>query len=190
MTLKRISLFFYFFFLISCKNNTETNIALEYQKKSNELITQIASEIEDCSCIIEPEKNKTLLQTLSEENPTQDYKKLMKDALNIKDDSLFNKLNNLTANYKIDLSLNNQKYLLIEQIELESILQNHKEREKLNIMIKKCPKGWLNFSPPIFNKNFDKAVIPITNFPDGKLIVYKYENGKWNRFKLLTNWIS
>lgn len=190
MTVKHITFFFWAFFLIGCKNNTERNITSEYQKKSNELITQITSEIKDCSCIIEPEKSKTLLQTLSEENPSQDYKKIMKDVLNIEDDSIFDKLNKLTDNYKIDMSLNNQKHQLIKRIELESILKKYKGREKLNFMIKKCPKGWLSFSPPIFNENFDKAVIPVTNFPGGGLIVYKYENGKWNRIKLLIDWIG
>ena len=51
------------------------------------------------------------------------FKRLINSTLNIENDSLFEKQNKLTDNYKIDKSLNNRKHQLIKRIEFETILK-------------------------------------------------------------------
>lgn len=187
--LNKISILSILIVIIGCKSDYDKTT--EYITKSNELISQILSEEENkCSCIFEPNNQLTTIQILSSEDPRKDYKKIFKQYLNIKTDSLIHVSNVLTKSYKIDATFR-KKYRIITQTELDSIYKSHKNgNDRLNALSKMCPNLWVSYSPPIFNEKLDKAIIPISFFPGGGLILYKYENGKWKHAKRITFWIS
>lgn len=183
-------IFFSIIFLFSnCKTETKETTSLTYQKKADELTSQIISENEDCSCLIEIENKESLLELLSAGDPSIDYKKNVKDALNFENDSLFNKMNEYTTNFKFD-NTNIKNLYLITNEELQLILKKYLGLEKLNYLATKCPKGWMSVSAPIFNVDFSLAIINIHIHPEGQLILFENNNGKWKRVKVLRQYIS
>jgi hypothetical protein len=186
MSIKNIILIVVLTTLLSCKKEDKLKV---YQEKSNELINQILVNYEsECSCIIEPDNTESTIQTISSDNPSRNYQKIIEKELSI--DSVFLKNSDeLSKLYTLDKSFD-KNYKILKKKELFSLLIEFKGIDKLNKMIKICPKGWFNFSPPIFNETFDKAIISYSFHPGGSMNLYEFKNGKWEFVKNIEVWIS
>ena len=151
----KIILCIFIFFIFSCKNSTDDNNLNTYNQKSAELINQIFSDTEnDCSCLLEPTHQSTV-EFMAEETPVRDNKKDLMQALELINDSVFEKQNELTQLFRIEELNIKSKMTFFKKANFDSIFENNKSEKARKIFWKKCPDGMLSLSPPIFNENYD-----------------------------------
>ena len=177
-----ITLFFGITFF-SC--NTEATIQDKdlYSINSKTLINQILStEFRDCDCIVEP-RNESFIEKMKNEKPHYAYKNLLLEKLNISNESTLDSLLNRSHKFQINNILKNRKIKIISQNELESIMHNNDKSNSYKILDEMCPKGISVISKPLFNKNFQIALIDIQDFYGGCIpyepYVCELKNGKW-----------
>jgi hypothetical protein len=151
-----------------------------YNQKSAELINQIFSDTKnDCSCLLEPAHQSTV-EFMAEETPVRDNKKDLMKALELINDSVFEKQNELTQLFRIEKLNIKSKMTFFKKADFDSIFENNKSEEARKIFWKKCPSGMLTLSPPIFNENYNIGVITVNGcFSGGSMSKYKLINGKW-----------
>lgn len=174
-------------FIVGCKINNEE----VYQKESEKLIKQALLDFGDDGYeehILSQQSNKTLLQILEAVDREIEYRTLLKKSLQIENDDVFDKCNELSSSFKLTKKILGNRNVIY----LEDLIKIRKEfgskgRDKIYSYY---PKGWLTVKPPIFNEGYDIAVIEIGNCIGGYLAIYKFENNKWVLVKRLMSWIS
>ena len=155
-----------------------------YNLNSTELINQILAD-RDCSCLLEPH-HQTLLEFKAGNTPSRDNKKDLLEALELTSNSIFNKQNKLTLEFRLDELNLNTKMRLLKRVDFDSILKNNEIELGREILRSKCPSGMLSLSPPLFNETYNIAVISVSGCSSGgSMDIYKLNNGKW----LLTKFI-
>ena len=167
--------------LFSNCNKKESTIAEIYNKKANELISQILKE-NNSYCMLEISK-KSMIEINNNENPEYNIRNFLLKELNIENNK---KLDNLVSeSEKFDLDMEMVKKNNIKIVTRKDILDVLNGNNK-NIL-QTCSTGIICFQKPIFDKTFEKAVIDISfafcctkEYP---LPVYEYKTGKWNRIK-------
>jgi len=160
----------------SCKSETEKTKA-EYNQKANELIQQLILE-EKCECILEiPKENSNELEKL--ENPRVNFDSIYIEKLSLKNKKELDSMNNLSKNFSLDLEFLKKKNIKIIKRDSLRILKND-----VNFINKTCKNGLTFFIKPIFNKEFNVAII---NYgPSGMCCgiprtTFEYKNNKWIR---------
>jgi hypothetical protein len=178
--ISRFAFIFFIFIFFSCKNQTKKSDIEIYNQKSTELIQQILTREEiECSCLAEVE-HKSLLEIIAAKTPRRNNRKDLKSALDIKDDSIFDKQNKLSKKFRI-FKLNLKFGLtLLDLNKLDSILINSGEKNHTKNLWEKCPLGIFSLSPPVFNETYDIAVIEVGSCISGSTLdLYHFINGRW-----------
>lgn len=168
-----------YFFIIFCFSflncNKREQIIPDYNSLANQLIEQVLKDnsFNDCCMLEIPEK--TFLEIREEESPliAISTQKTIMQKLQITSDKSLDSLQNQTRNFKINRDILNQFKLNLVN---DSILRFTDE----NLTI--CPKGIVVISKPIFDKNFQTAVISIGfgfTCSLGHVEKYRLKNGKW-----------
>ena len=174
-------------FFVGCRPNNEEI----YQKESERLIKQALLDFGDEGYeehMLSNEQNKTLLEILEEDNPEAEYRTMLKKSLQIENDYIFDNCNELSSSFKLTKNILGSRNVIY----LDDLIKIRKEfgskgRDKIYSYY---PKGWFSVKPPIFNKNYDIAVVKIGDSIGGYLALYKFENNKWVLVKRLMSWIS
>jgi hypothetical protein len=170
-------------FAVSCKKREESTTD-KYSEKANEIIFQTIEQTK-CSCIGKI-PTESMVEFSSAENPSYDFKTVMKKQLNVKSDSELDSLINLSRNFKLNIQkLNKYKIKLVSEDDILTF--GDTSIVKYERFVKNCPKGIIFIQKPIFDKKYEKAVFEFSyGFSCTKVLpspVYKLENGKWNRIK-------
>ena len=178
--MSKITLCIFIFLIFSCKNSTDDINLNTYNRISAELINQIISETGNkCSCLLEPTHQSTV-EFMEEETPARDNKKDLMQALELRNDSVFEKQNEVTQLFRIEELNVKSKMTFLKKADFDSIFENNKSEKARKIFWKKCPDGMLTLSPPIFNENYDIGVITVNGcFSGGSMSKYKLIDGNW-----------
>lgn len=176
----RFTILLLVFVIFGCNNMTEKSDLVIYNQNSTELIRQILVNKEmDCSCFLETE-HLSLLEIMSYSTPSSDNRKILKKALKITNDSIFDKQNELSKEFRIFKLNLNFDITLLNLSQLASIRINSGNQKYSETLWEKCPSGMLTLSPPVFNETYDIAVIEVSNcISGGTLGIYNLINGKW-----------
>jgi len=177
--------------LSSCKNPNEKSELQIYTEKSTELISQIIKSKEiECSCLLEM-RHQSLVEIMSESRPSSNNRRELKKALKISSDSIFDKQNELSKQFRIfQLNLNFDMELL-NLSQLDSIHQNVGSQNYREVLWEKCPTGKLSISPPVFNETYDIAAIAVGGCPSGgELGIYNLINDEWTYIEHVYIWLS
>lgn len=190
--INRITLLLFIFTIFSCKNPNEKSDLQIYNQKSAELINQILkSEKIECSCLLEM-PHRSLVEIMDISTPSRNNREDLKNALKITSDSIFEKQNELSKQFRIfslNLYLNDMNLLNLSQ--LDSIQQNLGNQNYDEVLWKKCPSGILTISPPVFNDTYDMAVIEISSCSGGGVLgIYNLINGGWEYLSQIYVWLS
>ena len=158
----------------SCKSETEKPKA-EYNQKANELIQQLILE-ENCECILEiPKENLNELEKI--ENASINFDSIYIQKLSFKNKKELDSMNNLSKNFTLNPKFLKEKNIKVISRDSISILKND-----ISFNTKTCKKGLTFFIKPIFNKEFNVAII---NYgPSGMCCgiprtTFEYKNNKW-----------
>ena len=158
----------------SCKSETEKPKA-EYNQKANELIQQLILE-ENCECILEiPKENLNELEKI--ENASINFDSIYIQKLSFKNKKELDSMNNLSKNFTLNPKFLKEKNIKAISRDSISILKND-----ISFNTKTCKKGLTFFIKPIFNKEFNVAII---NYgPSGMCCgiprtTFEYKNNKW-----------
>jgi hypothetical protein len=174
--IRRVSILSYIFvfaLFLNCKKDViETKV--EYSKKANELIQQVILD-NSCNCVLEIPKE-SLIKIYHSENPMYDIQSKAIKQLNIRDRKELDSIEKISMNFILDTSFFKQRNI--------NLINRDSLREKIQklVLLKKCPKGFLSISKPIFDKNYTTALIYFTFGPTcvgSYPKAYKFENGKW-----------
>ena len=195
--MKSLRFFYIALFLVSnfsCNNLLKKTDEDLYSEKTNELITQILDDFSDeSSCIIEP-YIQNLVEFKKTHLPPDIFPKIKSDimkALDVENDSIFNKLINLSNSFRFDKSTLNTDLHYISREYYNSLLsEKGYEGAILYLMENECEKDFIALSKPIFNEDFSIAIIEFEGMMSGSLIAFKFENGKWIDFELISSWIA
>ena len=166
------SVFFY-----SCKKDIK-DPKLEYNHKANELIQQLISE-ENCNCVLEiPKEN--IVEIEMHESPNLNTEKDYIKKLSLKDKEELDSIIKISEDFELD-----ENYIITKNIKLIQRDSSFRILSKdITFNTKTCRKGVLYFVKPIFNKNFDLAII---NYGKSGLCCdlgrkfFEYKNNKWER---------
>ncbi|WP_034257678.1 hypothetical protein [Altibacter lentus] len=186
----RITILLSLILILGCNKPIDDDIN-NYNQKSTELVNSILKNNEpDCSCLLEP-PHQSLLEIADNERPEHNNKKDLLEALELNNDSVLDKQDNLSKRFRIDELSLNYKMDLIKRSEVDSIFQKNGSQKGREILWKKCPSGWLYLSPPIFNESYNIAVIEISICsPGGSISIYKFTNGNWEYVDSIGVWLS
>ena len=170
-------------FAVSCKKSEVSTID-KYSLKANDIIFQTIEQTK-CSCIGNI-PTETMVEISNAENPSYDFKTVLKKQLNVKSDSEIDSLINISRNFKLNIQkLNKHKIKIVSENELLKFGDTSVTKYKR--FIENCPKGIIFIQKPIFDKNYEKAVFDYSSgFSCVKILpspIYKLENGKWKRIK-------
>jgi len=178
-------------FCLGCTDSQKTKDSGFYAARSIELIEDIIKSYDyECSCILEP-TNHSLLETLAIETPASNFNEEIIEALQIENDSVLMVQDKLSENFTIDRMsiLPNSK--LIRRKEIDSLLRENYANDHREKLWEQCPDGWFSFSRPIFNENFNIAILNISFCsPGGSYAIYKLINDKWELRGRIISWIS
>ena len=134
------------------------------------------------------EKDYHLKSILNEEN------NLISQYLDLNSKEELETVTDLDEKFRLTPNLVENKKILSEE-ELK-IFQEEKGSDFLNFQdLSKCPKGYLTISKPIFNKNFDKAIIHIGQVcgflcGSGEYRLYEFKGGSWKLKEVVRSWVS
>lgn len=146
----------------------------------------LSSKKSDCDCILRTEnKNESLLEILQSENPAFENG-ILKKALEIDSDTIFNISNKLSKSFKLPDSIY-KKYKIIK---VDDIILAKQDSLSAKSLYTKCPDLWINLGPALFNEDYSKAVIPVSVGIGGSLDVYYKIGNKWKFAKSIVIWIS
>jgi hypothetical protein len=164
-------------FFSNCKEKIKEP-QLEYNQKANQLIQQLISE-ENCNCVLEiPKEN--LIEIEIQENPRVSNAKEYIKVLSLKNKRELDSVIKISEGFELD-----KNYIKVKNIKILkrdstfSILC-----KDITFTTKTCKNGVLYFTKPIFNKNFDFAII---NYGMSGLCCdvgrkfFEYKNSKWVR---------
>jgi len=161
-------------FFLGCKKQVLQSKP-EYSSNFNQVIKQLTID-EACGCISElPEVS--FLESRRIESPNLDIGKVLIKKLNLRDRKELDSLDKIAKRFVMDAA-----YMKSNHIKIIS----HKEIQALaigNEIFKICPEGVLYFQRPIFNKNYDRALVDFGYAYIGSppFSIYKFQNGKWHR---------
>jgi hypothetical protein len=161
--------------LISCQKGTVLSQA-DYNSRANKLIQQVIID-ESCSCILEI-PGESMINLNIAENPHQDIRKTILNKLQVRDRQELDSLENLSKNFSLDTTFLTMQNVKI--IKRQSLRASNKDE----YLFTKCPNGVLSILKPIFNKNYNSAVININyTFSDiqSPIKSYKFESNKWKK---------
>ena len=173
----KASIFIYIifsFFLVGCKKEIN-KVKLNYNEKANQLIQQLISE-DSCGCILEiPKESLIYIHKLETRDST--FEKFILKKLSLKDEKELDSLEKLSENFKID-----ENYLKKENIKLIKRDSVRIFEKDTNFYTKTCKRSFNYFIKPIFNKEFNKAIINYGSVGvHGQLGLkfFEYKNNKW-----------
>ncbi|MEO7977718.1 hypothetical protein [Flavobacterium sp.] len=171
----RNSIFILFaIFLVSCKKEI-IKPKIEYNQKANQLIQQLISE-ENCGCILEIPKE-SLIEIQKLENPNSNFEKIYIRKLSLQNRNELDSLDKLSKNFKFE-----EKYLKKNNIKLIKRSSIRELEKGVTFFSKTCRNSFKYFIKPIFNKEFNKAIINYGSVGlHGELGMkfFEYKNNKW-----------
>lgn len=179
---------FFIVLITGCNQKNKVSEEQLYLDTSTNLINDLLADDYDYTCIIEP-LNKTLLESIKNDYPKADLEQIISEALSLNSKSELKSLNDRAKFFDLSkIKLDAQKQILLRTY-LDSLKSNNKNIRKL--IWTNCPDGWITFSRPIFNENYQMAVIEVSaNGTIGSILVYKRINGTWKYQKTIFNWLS
>lgn len=167
--------------IYSCSEKPKKNKYDIYNEKATEIITKVLKEDTICDCVLEPPKE-SLLEVREIEMPGRNNRKDLKIPLNIDNKNDLDSLINLSQKFQIRELLQKSKLKFVSKSTYDTLTTISGKKEVDKIIARKCPKGLLHISKPIFDKNFKIAVIDIEvaigclpNF----LSIYHFDGNKW-----------
>lgn len=181
--------------IYSCEEPTKVDNSTLYRKKADSLITQILSFTKKdstdfpiplayqnlCNCIYQI-SNESFVYRYESEMPRINIKKQIIEDLKFENQKELDSVIKISENYTFDFSNLKEYFHIIEDNSFDTIT-NYKYLEKTKkIISEKCPLGVLSISKPIFNKNFNLAIIDIQSGFSclaSPLSYYKLKNDKW-----------
>ena len=172
-----------------CSNFDKKKYITKDNKETPILIKSIFSNSNDnyltLNCI--REKDYHLSSILNEEN------NLISQHLDLNSKEELETVTDLDKRFKLTPNLVENRKILTED-ELKSF-QKEKGADFINFQeLSKCPKGYITISKPIFNKDFDKAIIHIGQVcgflcGNGEYRLYEFKGG-WKLKKVVGSWVS
>jgi hypothetical protein len=178
------------FIISGCSNFDKKEYTTKDNLETAKLIRSVLSNSNDSyitlNCI--REKDYHLSSILNEEN------NLISQYLDLNSKEELETVINLDKKFRLTPNLvGNRKILFEEELKL---FQEEKGKDFLNFKdLLKCPNGYLTISKPIFNKDFDKAIIHIGQVcgflcGSGEYRLYEFRGGNWNLKEVVSSWVS
>ena len=172
-----MSIQFYLFsclLLFSCeKENVDPKLI--YNQKANEVMQQFILD-ESCECIKEIPKESMVKISLIE-NAARDIRKQLVERLHLKNTRELDSLERFTDNFTIDSAFIKQNKITI--VPKDSLRELGKDP-------KFCENGILCIRKPVFDKEYENAVIDYGYAfmcLSSPWVIYKFKEGKWQRQK-------
>lgn len=170
----KLSCLLLFLLFSNCKQKT-AHPKLDYNTKANEVIKQLLKE-ESCECIFEI-PTKSMIEIHKIEGLKPGIENVLIKKLHLKNRKELDSLVSISNNFVLDTT--GLKQSNIKVLPLDSLRELAKNQDP-NF----CPKGILCVRKPIFDKNYQNAVVDYGYAYmclSSPWAIYKFENGKWKR---------
>ncbi|WP_209406399.1 hypothetical protein [Pseudozobellia sp. WGM2] len=175
-----------------CKNEVKSSHNFNEKKLTSDLILEILSNENDdyidlnCKCI--SEKSKLILPRYGS------LKGFAKKNLDIKDTLHLNDQIELFTQFKISNKILSDWNIITEK-EFDLYKISSSDNSIWESLLIDCPNGYYAFSKPIFNENYDKAIVGFGSIcgrlcGGGVTRVYLLVDGKWKVEREISSWVS
>ena len=175
----------------SCRNEGSNDQMINESLITQNLIQEVFSNksdpyIEDCTCISEESKI-----ILPRRGSTRDF---IVENLNIKDTIHLNQQIDHFIKFRMSQEILPQWNIISEdKFNLYKVSSN--SNSLWDSLLIDCPKGYYTISKPIFNENYDRAIVGIGQAcgrlcGGGVIRIYVLKNGQWSVEKEIYSWVS
>lgn len=173
--IRRISIFgclLLFTLFSSCKKEAVES-RVTYNQKANEVLQQFILD-QSCECIKEIQKE-SMIKINMQERPNRDVRKQLVEILHLRNRKELDSVEKLSDNFNLEPTFLKRNRIIV--VPGDSLRELCKDPNF-------CQKGILCIKKPIFNKEYNVAVIDY-GYAFMCLAfqweVYKFENGKWKK---------
>lgn len=171
LNIKKILYLNLILFLVSCELKVNSNDDEKYNIKTNEIIDYKLKEFGNFSCIFYDDVEKNKIKSLKVEAKDIDFKSEFMNYLDLKENDLYTMIK-MSNNFKFNKKILS-KYKIIKKSDI--ILHN----AIINVF-NKCKGQYIYISPPLFNKDFTKAIFfTSNNYAPGGICFLELKDDKW-----------